>query len=367
MGGAVEDSARELSGSSIDRPPGECVAEEGAQHDSGAAEEVALQESIKAEVEEVTSAAGDVELVAAEGCSIDASQAVVDALAVADEVAAAKAVAAVEAAAAEAAEAAEAAAAAVAAAAAAEAAAVAEADAAAAAEAEAAAAAEAKAVAAAEAEATAAAEAEAKVAAEAKAATCAEAKVAPAAVRAAGKDILPPHAELEAHGWELVQHCSDQWHEAQQGLGGAAYGTPQGDSPSAPSWAIAFEADIVLEFLFATGDGTKWLTLPAGEVAKLRAAALGSECSLSGARCSLNPQLGSVRALRDTSGELWLGLSSPLVDQRGDGAGLVYGTGAAWASNVRRCGGANVYVRIARERLWDPKITFNDKACFPYL
>jgi len=308
--------------------------EEGAQHDSGAAEEIS-RGSLQAELEGVAAASGDLELTATEESSIEASQAVVDVPVIAQEelidyapftiddaelntpaavkMSAVEMTSDVEMAAAE----------------------------------------------------TTFAVATAVVVAEGVEAGCApeESPVEPpAAVRAAGKNILPSHAELEAHGWQLVQHCCDRWHEAGKGGldGTAEYGIPQGESPQAPTWALVFKTELVVEFLFATGDGSKWLTLPLGEVAKLRAAALGSEVSLSGARSSLNPRLGSVRARRDASGELWLGLSSPLADQGSDGAGLVYGTGAAWASNVRGCGGANVYIRAARWT-WDPTLTFNNK------
>ena len=80
------------------------------------------------------------------------------------------------------------------------------------------------------------------------------------------RDQLSPAQALVANGWKLVRHCpaGDRWHAATDHLRGTdRYGDPAGgDHPSAPEWTVPFVDEPFDEFLFALGDGSKWMILP---------------------------------------------------------------------------------------------------------
>ena len=69
--------------------------------------------------------------------------------------------------------------------------------------------------------------------------------------------------DLPKDGWELVRHVpqGSRWHSASDCLRGTDhYGDPvNGHSPEDPEWTIPFDTVDFDEFLFASGDGTKWL------------------------------------------------------------------------------------------------------------
>jgi hypothetical protein len=76
---------------------------------------------------------------------------------------------------------------------------------------------------------------------------------------------LPFPNNIDGGGWKLVRHvpAGNRWHPAKDHLRGTEeYGTASavsaGRSSSKP-WSIKFENEPFDEFLFATGDGRKWL------------------------------------------------------------------------------------------------------------
>ena len=65
--------------------------------------------------------------------------------------------------------------------------------------------------------------------------------------------------DKDGGGWVLVRRCINPWHAATDNLQGTdVYGTPSSET-SAQSFSVSFDIDAIDEFMFATGDGTKWL------------------------------------------------------------------------------------------------------------
>ena len=67
--------------------------------------------------------------------------------------------------------------------------------------------------------------------------------------------------DIDGGGWTLVRHVPEgnKWHRATDQLRGSdMYGTPCGETCN-QEWSIKFASINYNQFLFATGDGHKWL------------------------------------------------------------------------------------------------------------
>ena len=69
-------------------------------------------------------------------------------------------------------------------------------------------------------------------------------------------------------GWQLIRRVpsSNKWHRACDGLGTYSgnfdlYGNFEDDPMGYEEFSIAFDASNVLEVMFATGDGSKWMVV----------------------------------------------------------------------------------------------------------
>ena len=91
--------------------------------------------------------------------------------------------------------------------------------------------------------------------------------------------LLPVHDELTLTGWELVRHvpAGKKWFAAQDDLKGTerAYGDPLGgdlggDHPRAQEWSLEWDDAVVEQYLFSTGDGTKFLVIESAELKRCR-------------------------------------------------------------------------------------------------
>ena len=68
-------------------------------------------------------------------------------------------------------------------------------------------------------------------------------------------------SSIDGGGWKLVRHvpAGNKWHKAQDQLKGTdMYGKPCG-STCDEEWSVPFHKEKFNQFLFATGDETKWL------------------------------------------------------------------------------------------------------------
>jgi hypothetical protein len=92
--------------------------------------------------------------------------------------------------------------------------------------------------------------------------------------------VLPVHEELELTGWRLVRHCpkGSKWFKAKdQLMGTEEYGDQTGkDHPEAEEWSVSWERNKFDEFLFATGDGSRFAIIDRSEVRKPAASASGT-------------------------------------------------------------------------------------------
>ena len=73
--------------------------------------------------------------------------------------------------------------------------------------------------------------------------------------------ILDFSSKIDGGGWKLVRHvpAGSRWHKATDRLRGTeVYGTPCG-ATCGQEWSIRFDNDNFNQFLFATGDESKWL------------------------------------------------------------------------------------------------------------
>jgi hypothetical protein len=166
--------------------------------------------------------------------------------------------------------------------------------------------------------------------------------------RAEGDTVLPTHAELVRNGWRLVRHCpaGDQWHHASDHLRGTAeYGDAAGgDHPNAPQWSVKFCEDVFDEFLFATGDGSKWIVVDKAEVEVtpaylLPVAAAGGKakfqgmaemtqpCVVSSSSANAAPYAVGLLHRADHPSEPWIALTDHEAAKSNEGAGFLYGGG----------------------------------------
>jgi len=163
-------------------------------------------------------------------------------------------------------------------------------------------------------------------------------------VRAKGDDVLPARAALERAGWKLVRHCpaGDRWHYASDHLRGTAvYGDPSGgDHPDAPQWSVRFSEDDFDEFLFATGDGSKWIVLPKKEVEVTPAFLLSKRprrrdepedatqpCLVSSSSANTSSYVVGLLHRPDHACEPWVALTDHEAAKSNEGAGFLYGGG----------------------------------------
>ena len=75
--------------------------------------------------------------------------------------------------------------------------------------------------------------------------------------------------EIDGGPWELVRRVKPGsiWHQATDNLEGKdQYGTFVNDGTVDSSFSISFDIDQVEDFLFITGDRTKWLIASVGSV-----------------------------------------------------------------------------------------------------
>ncbi len=113
--------------------------------------------------------------------------------------------------------------------------------------------------------------------------------------RIPGPRVLPALKELEAEGWRLVRHCSvdDRWHWTKDNLAGTdVYGrAPRvlSDDPTLPSWSVKFDDVEFDEFLFATGDGSKWMVVAKDEIAKANASVAAATFEIETSRSFVSP------------------------------------------------------------------------------
>ena len=160
----------------------------------------------------------------------------------------------------------------------------------------------------------------------------------------------PECAQLHGGGWIRVRHvpAGNTWHPATDSLAGTeVYGTESFDS--AP-WSVDFESKVAgyNEFLFATGDCTKWLAATTDAV-------IGSNYDLSVTREILassdipSPYSAKWYNRADIPEDPWVSIidHGPAI-----GAGkILYGEasyGSSHAANILpSSGGADVYVRVS--------------------
>jgi hypothetical protein len=156
-------------------------------------------------------------------------------------------------------------------------------------------------------------------------------------MRANGKGVLPSHEELVLNGWTLVRHCPAgvRWHRATDHLKGTEeYGDSSlGDHPNAPEWSKKFESSNFDEFLFSTGDGSRWMVVDRSEIIATKDNDLKS---LRITRSSLNAIPHSVKYMNCSENpcEPWIALKDHESAKSDDGAGFLYGGGSFNVSPV---------------------------------
>ena len=68
-------------------------------------------------------------------------------------------------------------------------------------------------------------------------------------------------ANIDGGLWTLVRHTNSGWHPANDALSGTdKYGRPDGPL-AGDAWSIPFVNEPYDEFLFATGDCSKWMVV----------------------------------------------------------------------------------------------------------
>ena len=87
--------------------------------------------------------------------------------------------------------------------------------------------------------------------------------------------VIPIHEELELTGWRLVRHCPQgkkKFSAKDQLKGTEEYGNVEAkngkDHPDAAEWSVRWSEDNFNEFLFSTGDGSKFMVIDRTEVDK---------------------------------------------------------------------------------------------------
>ena len=160
--------------------------------------------------------------------------------------------------------------------------------------------------------------------------------------------LVTPAKNIDGGGWKLVRHvpAGGRWHKATDQLRGTeVYGSPCGATCN-QEWSVKFNTEKFNQFLFATGDESKWLIADKNVVT----GGYYSNNPRLILKSSTNPRSYKAKWYRrqGSKEDPWISLTDhgPAIGQ----GNILYGEnhfGGAHANNILpKRKGANVFIRM---------------------